>query len=271
MSHVIGTMGDLKNWVTAKDSENYSNLPEDIVVLSCTHNLLKKEMKELRLSLHMTIEELKGKLYRHCGTSPEWMSLVLKDSDGTVLCELADDHRKLGYYGARSGMSIKIVDRNPRSLAIGGGLEDLSLVKKYVMTDEEYDKRENTLRAFKKEKLKQDPTFKLFPDRNKKETKAPATKEDAAEIEVGKRCEVRPGGRRGRVGFVGEVNFAIGTWVGVILDEPLGKNDGSVKGKRYMTCAPRHGSFVDPRNVVCGDFPEVDDDDLLTSSDEEEL
>lgn len=275
MSHIIGTMGDLKSWVTGNDAKEYGCVPDGFVVVSCTHNLLKREMKELRLDLHQTIRDLKQKLYRHCGTTPDWMSLVLK-TGGEVICELDDDSKKLGYYGIKHGMEIKIVDRNPHSMAKNGGLEDISLVKKYVMSDEEYDKRKNTLRAFKKEKLKEDPTFRLFPDRPRgggstkvAEPSLPGTSKDVEGMKKEMRCEVQPGGRRGKIGFVGEVDFAIGYWVGVVLDEPLGRNDGTVKGKRYMSCAPKYGIFVNPKNVKVGDFPEVDE--LATDSSDEEL
>merc|ERR550517_811681 len=34
-------------------------------------------------------------------------------------------------------------------------------------------------------------------------------------------------------------------WAGIeFMDEPLGKNDGSVKGQRYFHTKPNHGSFV---------------------------
>ena len=36
----------------------------------------------------------------------------------------------------------------------------------------------------------------------------------------------------GRLRFLGHVDFSAGYWAGVELDEPLGKNDGSVAGKR---------------------------------------
>ncbi|XP_062573075.1 kinesin-like protein KIF13B isoform X4 [Saccostrea cucullata] len=48
----------------------------------------------------------------------------------------------------------------------------------------------------------------------------------------------------GVVRFVGNVEFATGPWVGVELDLPEGKNDGSVKGTRYFKCRSRHGIFV---------------------------
>ena len=64
-----------------------------------------------------------------------------------------------------------------------------------------------------------------------------------------------------------QVIFAVGYWIGVILDEPLGRNNGTVKGKKYMVCADKCGIFTHPRNVTVGDFPEIDE--LATSSDEE--
>merc|ERR1712159_154281 len=84
----------------------------------------------------------------------------------------------------------------------------------------------------------------------------------AAHIVVGSRCEVQPGGRRGCVKFCGALEGKEGVWVGVELDDPLGKNDGSAGTVRYFTCAENHGTFAKPTNVSCGDFPnDLDDSD----------
>ncbi|XP_015249092.1 PREDICTED: dynactin subunit 1-like isoform X3 [Cyprinodon variegatus] len=61
---------------------------------------------------------------------------------------------------------------------------------------------------------------------------------------VGSLVEVIGKGQRGTVAYIGTTLFASGKWVGVILDEPKGKNDGTVQGKRYFTCEENHGIFV---------------------------
>uniref|UniRef100_A0AAQ4Q655 Dynactin subunit 1 n=1 Tax=Gasterosteus aculeatus aculeatus TaxID=481459 RepID=A0AAQ4Q655_GASAC len=61
---------------------------------------------------------------------------------------------------------------------------------------------------------------------------------------IGSIVEVTGKGQRGTVAYIGATLFASGKWVGVILDDAKGKNDGTVQGKRYFTCEENHGIFV---------------------------
>ena len=63
-------------------------------------------------------------------------------------------------------------------------------------------------------------------------------------IKVGHRVQVKDKGFFGVVGYVGSTLFASGKWIGVVLDEAVGKNDGSVQGKRYFDCHDNCGIFV---------------------------
>ena len=50
--------------------------------------------------------------------------------------------------------------------------------------------------------------------------------------------------KKGEIKFIGETQFASGEWIGIVLDGPDGKNDGSVGDVTYFACAPLHGLFV---------------------------
>ncbi|KAM7423660.1 hypothetical protein PAMA_000154 [Pampus argenteus] len=59
--------------------------------------------------------------------------------------------------------------------------------------------------------------------------------------------------KAGTVRYVGMTQFADGVWVGVELDTPVGKNDGSVGGHRYFSCKPGYGVLVRPDRLSCRD------------------
>ena len=61
------------------------------------------------------------------------------------------------------------------------------------------------------------------------------------EMAIGVR--VVTGTKRGEVRFIGDAQFSSGEWVGVALDTPDGKNDGSVGGVSYFQCEPLHVSL----------------------------
>lgn len=81
-------------------------------------------------------------------------------------------------------------------------------------------------------------------------------------LPVGSRALVGTQQLKGTVRFVGSTNFASGVWIGVELDTPQGRNDGSVKGVRYFECTALHGIFVRPAAVVA----EVADNGAQTTS-----
>ncbi|XP_062275824.1 kinesin-like protein KIF13B isoform X1 [Scomber scombrus] len=59
--------------------------------------------------------------------------------------------------------------------------------------------------------------------------------------------------KAGTVRYVGTTQFAEGVWVGVELDTPVGKNDGSVAGHRYFHCKLGYGVLVRPDRLSCRD------------------
>ncbi|CBX93199.1 hypothetical protein IAQ61_008923 [Plenodomus lingam] len=64
-----------------------------------------------------------------------------------------------------------------------------------------------------------------------------------SQFRIGQTVETSAG-QQGVVKYVGPIHFANGTYVGIELATADGKNDGSVRGQRYFTCAEDHGLFV---------------------------
>ncbi|KAH8259570.1 hypothetical protein KR026_006782, partial [Drosophila bipectinata] len=67
---------------------------------------------------------------------------------------------------------------------------------------------------------------------------------------LGQRVEVTGKNLHGTVAYVGRTNFAAGLWIGVILDEPLGKNNGTIHGSTYFKCPSNCGLFVRAQQLV---------------------
>ena len=87
------------------------------------------------------------------------MRLQMKDWDGALVAGMDDDSKMLGYYSPEDGWTIHINDVDANSASAGGWLERVDLVKKYEMSDEEYQSREGTYRSWKMEQLRKNPKW----------------------------------------------------------------------------------------------------------------
>ncbi|KAK3590123.1 hypothetical protein CHS0354_041172 [Potamilus streckersoni] len=89
--------------------------------------------------------------------------------------------------------------------------------------------------------------------------------ESTKPMKLGTKVEVVGKGVVGTVAYIGTTLFSTGKWIGVVLDEPKGKNDGTVQGKTYFTCPENHGIFVRQSQITA-----IDDDRSPTPGDEDE-
>ena len=221
---------------------------------------------ERRFERSLTVAALKAKLELVTGAFAQTMMLTVYGKDGKKICALDNDEALLGSYPVDDGMTLHAEDPTIK----GNEYSDTSKVEKFELSQDEYNKRQDSVRAFK-ERNKLGRFNEEEMKRKEAELKAREEKEEekSQTFNVGDRCEVSVPGqpsRRGEVKYVGQTDFKPGVWVGVQYDEPFGKNDGSVGGKRYFTCSEKYGGFVRPSHVEVGDFPEEDlglDDDEM--------
>uniref|UniRef100_A0A3P9L1E7 CAP-Gly domain-containing protein n=1 Tax=Oryzias latipes TaxID=8090 RepID=A0A3P9L1E7_ORYLA len=84
------------------------------------------------------------------------------------------------------------------------------------------------------------------------------TQDASTDFQTGDRVWVN-GNKPGYVHFVGGTQFAPGQWAGIVLDEPIGKNDGSVAGVRYFQCEDGRGIFTRPSKLSRTALPEKEE------------
>ncbi|XP_055933146.1 uncharacterized protein LOC129963103 isoform X3 [Argiope bruennichi] len=83
------------------------------------------------------------------------------------------------------------------------------------------------------------------------------------------------GVKQGTLRYFGRTNFAQGYWCGVELDEPVGKNNGTVNGVVYFNCKPNHGIFapvtkVSKLNDLSACNWQFDSREIMTSTQKQE-
>jgi hypothetical protein len=89
------------------------------------------------------------------------------------------------------------------------------------------------------------------------ETESVVTEEEDEEIEEEERQQELPtlklelganvlvyGKHRGHIAYMGKLHYTKNELIGVVLDEPRGKNNGTLKGVQYFECSPQHGLMV---------------------------
>ncbi|KAK5122702.1 hypothetical protein LTR85_003617 [Meristemomyces frigidus] len=238
----------------------------DIPLLIASEN----SSSERRVSPSWTITQLKARLEPITGIPANCQRLSLKVASQTPQPVEAqnEDATQLANWPLQAYAEIyinrdiadfveqQVTDTRPPGARTN--YTDVSTVEKYEMPADEYESRTDSVLAWKKaQKLGRfDPNA---PSIEQQKIDASYREVEERGIKTGARCRLLPDSdaRRGELMYVGDVSEipgGIGAWVGVKLDEPTGKNDGSVKGKRYFECAANCGAFVRPERVEVGDF-----------------
>ncbi|KAJ9118556.1 hypothetical protein QFC22_003776 [Naganishia vaughanmartiniae] len=221
---------------------------------------------ERRFDPNLTIGALKAKLESITGIPYSSQVLYRFSSPDDVGKEgapgvvMQDDGRTLAEEGVTEWECISVTNINPNANP-EGEFTDVSRVDKYEISQDEYEKRNDTVL----QDLKARGLGRFAPP--SAPNSAQSTHHATPEMIVGKRCIVRHLGAnedvvgdepRGTIEFVGRTEFGKGNsqaedgdWVGVKLDEPTGKNDGS------------------PERIVVGEWPEIDE--FADEEDEDEI
>ncbi|GAA5851330.1 hypothetical protein JCM8547_004209 [Rhodosporidiobolus lusitaniae] len=243
---------------------------------------------ERRLPLDLTVQQLKAKLEPITGIGWGQQQLTLRRTSGNaghsggaggmgeVLASLDEEGRTLDSYGVREYMTIRVESSDPHARGLAGQFTDESQVEKFELTQEEYEARRDTVLSYKQRHQlgRFAPSYASSSHSHQSSSSHPPLPKT---LVPGARCEVALSDvlqRRGTVRFVGPTEFGAkdeSTWVGVEWDEPVGKGDGSVDGKRYFQTLPLRASFVRPDKVTVGDFPEEDPFAELDEDEEMEM
>ncbi|KAH6622854.1 CAP Gly-rich domain-containing protein [Chaetomium tenue] len=218
---------------------------------------------ERRITPAWSISQLKTKLETITGIPPSCQQISLKTSAGEKIAVEAPDEESvyLQQFPLTPYAELLVGDTRPASAR--PNFSSTAGVEKYVLPEEEYEKKTDSVLAWKKtEKLGRfDPNA---AGHEQAKISAIAQEIEVRGIAVGKRCQIGDDdSRRGEIKYVGDVKEipGPGAWVGIQLDEPVGKNDGSIGGSRYWgeESQLKHGVFVRPDRVEVGDFPALDD------------
>ncbi|XP_004517622.1 tubulin-folding cofactor B [Ceratitis capitata] len=227
------------------------NSGEDYVKVNISNSKNDSIALDLKFAKSLTVGQLKCKLEIITGGNAATMQLELYNGDRLVT-KLQDDAILVGALPIETGMRIHVIDN----------FNWIVDVEKFELTDEQYETKQDTVRNFLKKNRMGKYNEEEARQKEEKLQKQKQLEQERAELcHIGGRCQVTvPGNpvRRGTVRYNGQIEGKKGIFIGVEYDEPLGKNNGSVDGKCYFSCAPNYGGFVPPTAVEVGDFPPED-------------
>ncbi|KAI9293299.1 hypothetical protein K502DRAFT_351126 [Neoconidiobolus thromboides FSU 785] len=223
---------------------------------------------EKRFDKGITLSSFKKRLEPITGISVS--NQILNLYNGEQLVQImtpfngeTEDSIMLGAFYVDDGYRVQVIDSSGSQKQ--QQYTDVNLVKKFELSNEEYEKRQDTVLAFKKRNQ--------LGKFSEKEQEIKEEETEPKDMSVNQRCEIKNEedsmAKRGTIKFIGKTQFKPGYWVGVELDEPYGKNNGSVNEVPYFECREKYGLFVKPYKVKVGDYPPFNiEDDLFDELDE---
>ncbi|XP_066245393.1 tubulin-folding cofactor B-like [Euwallacea similis] len=210
---------------------------------------------EKRFPKDITVSDLKAKLELITGGNCQTMKIETYNKDNKFITTLSDNNQLVGFYPLDDGMRLHVIDDFHLPTEF-----DSENVPKFELSKEDYSKRGNTVKDF----LMKNKMGKYNEEYiRSKEQQEEEERKLIENMKIGSRCKVvvtNAPTRLGTIMYTGAVEGLQGSWVGVKYDEPVGKHDGMVKGKRYFDCPDKYGALVKPPCVEIGDFPEEDYD-----------
>ncbi|ODV85056.1 hypothetical protein CANARDRAFT_28776 [[Candida] arabinofermentans NRRL YB-2248] len=236
---------------------------------------------ERRISPNWSLSTFKNKLHQITGIPPIdqklWLYKTKDTSERSQMRSIHDDSlTQLYEFHIIPYTRIHIENTNLENeelLGIDNDLDNSDV--KFDISESEYDSLPNTVKKWKQEnKLGRfDPEFQ-----KKKTEQLQNNLKLASTLNIGDRCKINTNSdsdsplRIGTIKYVGRIPEIDdeNVWVGVQLDEPTGKNNGSVKGTQYFKCLNNYGVFVKPMSIEVGEFSN-DDEGLFDSDSDDEL
>ncbi|XP_032297595.1 tubulin-folding cofactor B [Coturnix japonica] len=242
------------------------SVPPGSVSLSVSSNLSAFTSLR-RYGTELSVAEIKRKLELVVGVSAPWMELELRGAGGEFLARLEPDDALLGSFPVSDGCGLHVGPIVPNVTPMIPNVPHVPfpavLIQLLTPHSAPMSPNGDSVRSFLRRRR-----WGRFDEDAERQRGAEAEQRRAEEAELaaamtpGSRCLVSVPGQpqhRGTIAYVGLTDFKPGHWVGVRYDEPVGKHDGSVGGRRYFECPHPYGAFVRPQRVTVGDYPEEDD------------